>query len=77
MLPEFSVVALWLTVPLCFLSVLVVTYGIQRYVARNRRRTALAKALFFAVVAAVPFSVTGTPVGLAFLAWAGVKRLSR
>lgn len=75
MLPEFAVATLWITVPLCFLSVFVITFVIQRRFGRNAWAVAFAKALFFAVVAAVPFSVTGTPVGLAFLAWAGVKRL--
>jgi len=77
MLPEFLVATLWVTVPLCFLSVFLVTLTIQRNLAGNSRSVATAKAMFFGLVAALPFSVTGTTVGLAFLAWAGVKRLSR
>ena len=76
MLPEFMG-ALWITVPLSFLTVFAATLGIQRIWGRDRLLVAVAKALFFGMVAAVPFSVTGTPVGLALLAWAGVKRLSR
>ena len=34
---------------------------------------AAAKALFLGIVAAVPFSVTGTPIGIALLAWAGIR----
>lgn len=77
MLPEFAVVTWWLTIPLSFLSVFSVTLFIQRALGRNPWGVAIAKALFFGGVAAVPLSVTGTPVGLALLAWAGVKRLAR
>ncbi len=77
MIPEFAIVTLWFTIPLSFLSVFLTTYLVQRRWAHNRRRVAVAKALFFGVVAGLPFSVTGTPVGFALLAWAGVKRLRR
>jgi hypothetical protein len=77
MIPEFAVVDWPVTIPLCFLSTFFPTFWIQRRLAKNPFASALAKALFFAFVAAVPFSVTGTPVGLAFLAWAGVRRLRR
>jgi hypothetical protein len=77
MLPEFVVATWWLTIPLSFVSVFGTTFFIQRVLGRNPVPVALAKALFFGLIAAVPFSVTGTPVGLAFLAWAGVKRLGR
>lgn len=77
MLPEFAVATWWFTIPLCFLSVFVITLLIQCLLGRNSFRVAVGKALFFGFVAALPFSVTGTPVGLAFLAWAGVKRMAR
>ena len=77
MIPEFAVATLWLTIPLSFLSVFAVTFLIQTMVARDRWFRAFLKALFFGVVAAVPFSVTGTPLGLALLALAGVRRLKR
>ena len=73
MLEEWTLIALPITVPLSFLSVFVPVYWIQRRKQGDRRGVALAKALFLGVVAAVPFSVTGTPVGLALLAWAGLK----
>jgi hypothetical protein len=38
---------------------------------------ALAKALVLGLVAAIPTSLTGTPVGMALLAWAGVDRWRR
>lgn len=71
--PEFLVVSWGVTVPLCFLTVLVSVYLIQRRRAGDRRRIAFAKALILAIIAAVPTSVTGTPVGLALLAWAGIR----
>jgi len=77
MMPEFAVATWWLTIPLCFFSVFVITFLVQRRLGKNRLPVALAKAFFFGCVAAVPFSVTGTPVGLALLAWAGVRRLTR
>lgn len=72
-LPEFFAAAWFVTVPLAFLSVFAGTFLIQRRHACDRVGPALAKALFFAVVAAVPTSLTGTPVGLALLAWAGIR----
>lgn len=73
LIPEFFIVDWLVTVPLCFLTVFFITYQVQRRRAGNRRRVALAKALVLGLVAAVPFSVTGTPVGLALLAWAGIR----
>ena len=72
-LAEWTVIGWLLTIPLSFLSVSVPVFWIQRRQNGDRRRVALAKAVFLGVVAAVPFSVTGTPVGLALLAWAGFK----
>lgn len=72
-IPEFIVVDWPVTVPLCFLSVFAATLAIQRKRAGDRWGTALWKALLLAIVAAVPTSLTGTPVGLALLAWAGIR----
>lgn len=70
---EFAVVDWILTIPLSFLSVFLPVFWIQRRYHSDPKPKALAKALFLGAVAAVPFSVTGTPVGLALLAWAGFK----
>ena len=70
---EFAIIDWFLTIPLSFLSVFVPTYWIQRRYNRDGTLTAVAKALFLSIVAAVPFSVTGTPVGIALLAWAGIR----
>jgi hypothetical protein len=73
MLEEWAVITWIFTIPLSFLSVFVPVYWIQRRKQGDRRGVAIGKALFLGLVAAVPFSVTGTPVGLALLAWAGLK----
>ena len=70
---DFAVIDWFLTIPGSFLSVFGPVYWIQRRKHLDRVPVALAKALFLGIVAAVPFSVTGTPVGLGLLAWAGVK----
>ena len=70
---EFVVIDWFFTIPASFVSVFGPVYWIQRRYHQNTVPVALAKALFLGVVAAVPFSVTGTPVGLALLAWAGIK----
>ena len=72
-LADWTVIGWLLTIPLSFLSVSVPVFWIQRRRNRDGRKVALAKAVFLGAVAAVPFSVTGTPVGLALLAWAGFK----
>lgn len=72
-LADFAVIGLPITVPLCFLCVFAGTFVIQRKRNQDPLGRALAKALFLGVIAAVPYSVTGTPVGLALLAWAGIR----
>ncbi|MGH2361981.1 MAG: hypothetical protein ACRDGM_15760, partial [bacterium] len=66
-----------LTVPLSFLSVAVPTAWIQRKMHGDGWGRALVKGFLLGVVAAVPSSITGTPVGIALLAWAGMDRASR
>lgn len=70
---DWLVITYLVTVPLSFLSVAVPVFFIQRAKQGDPVGKALLKAGLLGVVAAVPFSVTGTPVGLALLAWAGVK----
>lgn len=72
-IPEFAVVAWPFTVTGCFLSVLIPSYWIQRKFHRDRPGMAFLKAAFLAVLAAVPLPVMGTTVGLALLAWFGIK----
>ncbi|HTI73026.1 MAG TPA: hypothetical protein VMF06_23835 [Candidatus Limnocylindria bacterium] len=73
-LADFAIVDWILTIPACFITVFVPTFLIQRRLRKDSVGMALVKALFLGIVAAVPFSVTGTPVGLAILAWAGIKK---
>lgn len=70
---DFAIIDWFLTIPLSFLTVFAPTLWIQRHRQGDSWGKALLKALFLGLVAAVPFSVTGTPVGLALLAWAGWK----
>ncbi len=72
-LAEFAIIDWFVTVPLSFLFVFTGTFLIQRRRNHDPIGRALAKALFLGAVAAVPFSITGTPVGLALLAWAGIR----
>ncbi len=72
-LPDFALIALAFTVPACFLMVFVGVFLVQRRRAGDSIGVSLAKAFLLAVVAAIPTSLTGTPVGLALLAWAGIR----
>ena len=76
-LADWAVVTWWLTVPLSFLSVFVPTVWLQRRLRKDPWGSAVAKALVLGLVAAIPTSLTGTPVGMALLAWAGVDRWRR
>lgn len=74
-LTDWAVLSLFITVPLCFVMVFTSTFIIQKLVMKNRAGRAFGFALLLGVIAAVPTSVTGTPVGLALLAWTGISRL--
>jgi hypothetical protein len=71
LLPPVIVVA----IPACFLAVFVPTYLIQRHLKNDSKARALTFATILAVLAAIPTPVTGTPVGLALLAWTGLGRI--
>lgn len=73
MLADWNALVWIVTIPLSFLSVFIPTLCLQRFSRRDRWRIALGKALALGVVAAVPTSVCGTPVGVALLAWAGIE----
>jgi integral membrane sensor domain MASE1 len=74
-LTEWVVIDWIITIPLSFITVFVPVFLIQKLLKRNRVGQALGYALLLGVIAAVPTSLTGTPVGLALLVWAGVGRL--
>ena len=64
-----------LAIPFCFVAVFVPTFLIQKHLKRDSTGRALTFASVLAVLAAIPTFVTGTPVGLALLAWTGLGRL--
>ena len=62
-------------IPACFAAVFVPTYLIQRHLKNDSRGRALTFATILGVLAAIPTFVTGTPVGIALLAWTGIGKL--
>lgn len=74
MLADWNAVTWFLTIPLSFLSVGFTTVLVQRFLHRDGWGRALAKGFLLGVIAGIPTSVTGTPVGLALLTWAGIAR---
>ena len=71
LLPPIILVA----IPACFAAVFIPTYLIQRHLKNDSNGRALTYATILAVLAAIPTFVTGTPVGLALLAWTGIGKL--
>jgi hypothetical protein len=74
MLADWNAVTWFLTIPLSFCSVAFTTVFIQRFLHRDGWGKSLGKGLLLGVLAGVPTSVTGTPVGIALLTWAGIMR---
>jgi len=74
-LTEWVVIDWIITVPLAFLTVLVPTFLIQRFLKKNSTGKAMAWASVLAVLAAVPFSVIGTVAGSMLLGWLGINKL--
>jgi hypothetical protein len=75
LMPEFFVIDWIITVPLCFITVLIPTLMIQKILKRQRFTHAFGYSLLLAIIAAVPTSLLGTPVGAAMLAWFGISKL--
>ena len=73
-LADWVAVTWLLTIPLSFFSVAMPVFLIQRRLHRDGWGKALFKGALLGVIAAVPTSVTGTPVGVALLTWAGILR---
>lgn len=74
---EIPVATVPFTVVGCFVMVFVSTLLIQRRRNRDRWLPAFLKAMFLGAVAAVPFPVMGTSLGIALLAWFGIKHPAR
>lgn len=75
LLPEFFVVDWIITIPLCFIAVFIPAFAIQKVMKRQGFLQAFGYALLLAIIAAVPTSLLGTPVGAALLAWFGISKL--
>ena len=75
LLPEFLIIDWVITVPLCFLTVLIPTLMIQKLIKKQALGAALGYSVLLAFIAAVPTSLLGTPVGAAMLAWFGISKL--
>lgn len=71
-LADWSVITWLITIPLSFFSVFIPAFFIQKLFKRDSLFRAFGIALMLGVVAAVPTSLTGTPIGVALLAWAGI-----
>jgi hypothetical protein len=74
-LADWMVIDWIITIPLSFLSVAVPTFFIQKLLKKDSVGRALGFAALLGVIAAVPFSVTGSTVGVALLAWLGINKL--
>ena len=74
-LADWAVIDWIITIPLSFMTVFFPVLLIQRLVKQHTWGRAVGLALLLAVIAAVPTSLFGSPVGLALLAWFGIDRL--
>jgi hypothetical protein len=75
LMAEWSVVTWVVTIPASFCTVAFPTFLIQKHLMKDSTGRALAFATLLGALAAVPTSITGTPVGIALLAWTGLSRL--
>jgi len=64
-----------IAIPACFVAVFVPTFLIQKHLKHDSNGRAVTFATILAVLAAIPTPVTGTPVGLALLAWTGLGKI--
>ena len=74
-LADWMVIDWVVTIPLSFVTVAVPVFLIQKFLKKDSVGRALSFAALLGALAAVPTSITGTPVGLALLAWTGLGKL--
>ncbi len=74
MLADWNAFTWFLTIPLSYLSVAVPTIFLQRFLHHDGWGQSLGKGFLLGVLAGVPTSIMGTPVGLVLLTWAGIRR---
>ena len=77
MLEEWIIIDWIITIPLSFISVFFPVFFIQKFLNKDSFGRALAFASLLGVIAAVPTSVTGTPVGIGLLAWTRLGKFFR
>jgi hypothetical protein len=77
MLADWSAMAWLVTIPLSFVTVAVPTFLIQKLVQRDSFTRAAGLSCLLGLIAAIPTSIFGTPVGLALLAWTGLNKILR
>jgi hypothetical protein len=67
---------LWvIAIPFCFVATFIPTFLIQQHLKKDSKGRATAFATLLAVLAALPFPIASTPVGLGLLAWTGLGKL--
>ncbi len=71
-----GIATLPLLVAFTFIMDFIAVFSIQRFVAGDGLGSAFAKALVLAILAGVPFMVTGTAAGAFLLGWAGLSSLT-
>jgi hypothetical protein len=76
-LADWTVIGWIVTIPLSFLSVAIPVYFIQRHLRGDAAGRSVAVGSLLGVIAAVPFSVTGSGVGIALLGYSGLRRIFR
>ena len=73
-LVDWAALLWFISIPLSFLACAAPVFFIQKFIHREPFFRAAGVALLCGVLAAVPFPVTGTIVGLAILAWGRGER---
>ena len=67
---------LWfIAIPFCFVATFVPTFLIQQNLKKDSKARAAAFATLLGVLAALPFPIASTPVGLGLLAWTGLGKI--
>jgi hypothetical protein len=74
-LVDWTVLSWIITIPLSFITVFFPVFFLQKFLKKDSNGRALAFALLLGGLAAIPTSITGTPVGVGLLAWTGFSKL--
>ena len=74
-IPDMEVFAWLVTIPLCFLTVAVPVFLIQKFMAKDSGLRAFTIATVLGILAAIPTPIMGTAVGTILLTVAGLRSL--